>query len=116
MGADLPGSGVEIHKIMFPDHTIWSCLALGQVAPVGAQTKGAESLAFGGGGGGSGRGDSPDASPLEVGLGPAAAGAPVSPSARRSEPVPPAPADSPDLGRAAWSAARSALRPQEGRR
>lgn len=37
---------------MFPDHTIWSCLALGQVAPVGAQTKGAESLAFGGGGGG----------------------------------------------------------------
>lgn len=67
---------------MFLDHTKWSCLALAQMAP------------------------------LEAGLGPAAAGAPVSPSARRSEPVPRAPAGSPGLGRAAWSAARSAPRPR----
>lgn len=105
---------------MFLDHTKWSCLALAQMAPVGvgAQSKvtlgeGTEPLAVGEEGG-RGRGDSsPGPSPLEAGLGPAAAGAPVSPSARRSEPVPRAPAGSPGLGRAAWSAARSALRPQE---
>ena len=78
---DHPGSGVETPKIMFLGHKGWSCQALAQVAP------------------------------LRAGLGPVVAGAPISPSVQHSAPVPRAPAGSPGLGRASWSAARSAPLP-----